>query len=624
MTNRIEKADTETDRLLRERLASSNTRHFIMVAGAGSGKTTSLVKALDYIKKSQGNNLRKNAQQVACITFTEIAVEEIFGDVGNDSLFYVSTIHSFLWHIIKPFQNDIRQWAFGRLTEKIIGEQEKNNNTRNKTGSAEQSEIKIENYKLQLQCINNVENFQYRTGSDYAKGILGHSDVLSIGYAFLAEKPLMRRLLVKRFPIIFIDESQDTDPKIIDVLLDAARESRLGFCLGFFGDPMQKIYLQGAGIIKSENDWLKLEKPENFRCPQAVLKVINKIRAEDDGLVQTYGRHELQNGELIPVQGTARVLVLAADNYQQRLQEARLWLAEKDSDGSWLKDEDSQSLRLLVLVHRIAAINLGFPNLYSALNDKSTDSLSIGLVDGTAWPINPFLSYVLPLIDARVNNHEFEVMRLLRHYCPKLQTGFLTLDNAKIVLDQVKNDLSKLIAMFDSKSSKSIGEIALFLRESKLFDFDDRYIELINDFSNSDTVTNADPDNATLRFMQCQCLELFGYRKYIDNSSPFATQQGIKGAEFEKVLVVINEDTTSPTFSYGKYFGVTPLSDIDKKNQENKKDSVIERTRRLFYVCCSRATSDLAVIVFTKDINQMINAIKRKALFDDNCIFTIE
>lgn len=125
MTSRIGKPNTDTDTALHERLAGDGNRHFVMVAGAGSGKTTSLVKALAQIERTQGPALRRNGQQVACITYTEVAVEEIRGDVGNDELFHVSTIHSFLWTVIRPFQNNLREWVSNRLREKIAEEQEK-------------------------------------------------------------------------------------------------------------------------------------------------------------------------------------------------------------------------------------------------------------------------------------------------------------------------------------------------------------------------------------------------------------------------------------------------------------------------------------------------------------------
>lgn len=94
MTRRIDKPDTAADIELRGYLDADVRSCFVMMAGAGSGKTTSLVKALDHIGKKHGAELRRRGQRVACITYTRIAVKEIRGDVGDQLLFYVSTIHS--------------------------------------------------------------------------------------------------------------------------------------------------------------------------------------------------------------------------------------------------------------------------------------------------------------------------------------------------------------------------------------------------------------------------------------------------------------------------------------------------------------------------------------------------
>lgn len=119
MTRRIDNPDTDADIELRGYLSADVRPCFVMVAGAGSGKTTSLVKALDHIGKTCGTELRQRKQQVACITYTEIAVGEIWGDVGNNPLFHVSTIHSFLWALAKPFQKDIAIWVRQRMEAKL-------------------------------------------------------------------------------------------------------------------------------------------------------------------------------------------------------------------------------------------------------------------------------------------------------------------------------------------------------------------------------------------------------------------------------------------------------------------------------------------------------------------------
>ena len=180
--------------------------------------------------------------------------------------------------------------------------------------------------------------------------------------------------------------------------------------------------------------------------------------------------------------------------------------------------------------------------------------------------------------------------------------------------------------MLQTGSETLVGEVVRFIRDNSLMAFDERYIELLDLFTNTaGQVANPATDNAALRFMQCNASELWGYRRYIEKLSPFATQQGIKGAEFDKVIVVVDDqEGRTNTFSYGKYFGVTKPSDTDRANIAQGRDSVIDRTRRLFYVCCSRALSDLAVIIFSEHSAQMREALCAKGFFEPECIHVFD
>lgn len=617
MTSRIHNPDTDTDQALYDRLNSTGTRHFIMVAGAGSGKTTSLVKALAHIETVQGERMRRRGQQVACVTYTEVAVEEIRSDVGHQELFHVSTIHSFLWSVIRPFQQDIHAWVRRRLDAKMLEQQEKLDNPRTRQTTKDRAVRDIERYRQQQEDIESVEGYTYGTGSDYKDGVLGHSDILKIGPEFIQNHPLMRTVLVQRFPVILVDESQDTDPEFVEALRAIARAHTENFCLGFFGDPMQKIYMQGAGSIDPDDGWITLRKPENFRCPQSVLRAINRIRAEDDALQQTRGRMEDRDGNPVPVQGTARAIVLQADDRrQERLGDARQWLADSDGDPRW-REESGEDLRVLVLVHRMAANRLNFPNLYASLNDKAPQELKSGLVDGTAWVLRPFLKVILPLVLAHRANEDFAVIRMLRIHCPRLQSRQLTNGVTTQLLASLRDSLATLDNMLDDPSDHRIGDLVALLHEQSLLSLDDRFMESLDVYLEDTPPGDPSPDNAVHRFMRCRAHELWGYRQYIEELSPFATQQSIKGAEFEKVLVIIDdEEGRMNAFSYGKYLGVTDLSPTDQRNIGQGKDSVIDRTRRLLYVCCSRARRDLCVIVFANDPATMHEAIAGKGFFE--------
>ena len=86
-------------------------KSFFLFAGAGSGKTRSLVEVLKRFKKEYSHHLKISGQKVAIITYTNAASDEIKRRLDFDSNFVVSTIHSFSWELIRPFQRDIKEWV---------------------------------------------------------------------------------------------------------------------------------------------------------------------------------------------------------------------------------------------------------------------------------------------------------------------------------------------------------------------------------------------------------------------------------------------------------------------------------------------------------------------------------
>ena len=83
-------------------------QHFLVEAGAGTGKTYSLIETLQYITVKSGRQLLHRNQRVACITFTNVATDEILSRTDRHPAIQCETIHSFCWSIIKPFQSALR------------------------------------------------------------------------------------------------------------------------------------------------------------------------------------------------------------------------------------------------------------------------------------------------------------------------------------------------------------------------------------------------------------------------------------------------------------------------------------------------------------------------------------
>ena len=618
MTRRIGQPDTQADLDLRACLDERPQRSFVMVAGAGSGKTTSLVKALAHLGLTRRIELKTRGQRIACVTYTEVAVKEIWGDVGNDLLFHVSTIHSFLWAVIRPFQVNLKAWVVARIHEKIAEAQEHHDKPRTRPATRERLVGDIARYRRQLEAVEHRNHFAYGAGSDFGRGVLGHTDVIAAAVELIDQSQLLRDVIASRYPVLFVDESQDTRSDIVAAFRRIAETTPVEFCLGFFGDPMQKIYMDGTGVVDAPADWQRITKPENFRCPQRVLRVVNAIRQPGDGLVQTRGRMRSIDGVLVPVEGSAKIFLLSADEHRSaKLARVREWLRRVNHDEHWVSEDRAADVRALVVVHRMAATRLGFPNLYGALNDNSPSSIKEGLKDGTTWPLRPFLTYLLPLAMAVHEGRKFDVMTLLRAECPLLNSAGLAGANAPEVLMGLQASTIELTRLMRSNEA-TLREILVFASNAGMLQLDEAWAKYLG----ADPVVLAIDDDPEVQpvtaFLNCCVGELTGYRHYLEDLSPFATQQGVKGAEFERVLVLVDDEEgqNQRQFSYGKYFGMTALSDTDQENIVGGVDSVLDRTRRLFYVCCSRATRDLAVVMFVPDIATARIRVEEAGLFE--------
>jgi DNA helicase-2/ATP-dependent DNA helicase PcrA len=117
--------DAKADVEIAACLNLQSPKSFFLFAGAGSGKTRSLVDALKHLRKTASRRLRLRGQQVGVITYTNKACDEIKHRIGYDPLTQVSTIHSFVWTLIQGFDADIRVWLKKELEEQIAELREK-------------------------------------------------------------------------------------------------------------------------------------------------------------------------------------------------------------------------------------------------------------------------------------------------------------------------------------------------------------------------------------------------------------------------------------------------------------------------------------------------------------------
>ncbi|HNC98955.1 MAG TPA: hypothetical protein PKW90_22665, partial [Myxococcota bacterium] len=101
------------------------------------------------------------------------------------------------------------------------------------------------------------------------------------------------------------------------------------------------------------------------------------------------------------------------------------------------------------------------------------------------------------------------------------------------------------------------------------------------------------------------------YLHYVAGLGTHATHQGVKGSEFDRVLVVIDDKAAGGNlFAYEKIFGAVPLSKNDLTNEKEGKETGIDRTLRLLYVTCSRAAGSLALVFWTSSPD----AVQKRAM----------
>lgn len=169
-------------------------KSFFLYAGAGSGKTRSLVNALDRLRAESGKRMWLRNQHVGVITYTNAACDEIKHRLEFDPLIEVSTIHSFAWSLIGSYNADIREWLRASLATEIAELEVALAKGKAGTKTARNRERSIENKRKRLQAIEVTRRFVYSPGGDNrGRDALNHSEVISITAAFLTDKPIYGR-----------------------------------------------------------------------------------------------------------------------------------------------------------------------------------------------------------------------------------------------------------------------------------------------------------------------------------------------------------------------------------------------------------------------------------------------
>jgi DNA helicase-2/ATP-dependent DNA helicase PcrA len=215
----------------------------------------------------------------------------------------------------------------------------------------------------------------------------------------------------------------------------------------------------------------------------------------------------------------------------------------------------------------------------------------------------------LPIYNAYLAENKFEIANIVKHHSPLVSKQAIQENNEKLkALHEINAKVQDLLQLWSDGNQPTLFEILEKINKNSLFQTSDvlKFVlaRSVSETSNEDSETEND-DELLLAWenaLKASFNEIIKYNEYITDLSPFGTHQGIKGLEFERVMVVIDdEESKGFMFSYDKLFGIKPLTITDEKNLREGKETGIEKTTRLFYVACSRAKESLAIVAYTDE-----------------------
>lgn len=607
--------DFQVDETLEKCILSTPRKSFFLFAGAGSGKTYSLVLLLKKIHNSIGKDLLLQGKNVAVITFTNAATDEIINRLDYSPIFHISTIHSFVWDVIKYYQADIKRLYCFYIEEDLKALEKKLEETENKTTKTYLSNVeKFEYQKERLAKAQIIEKFVYNpNGSNPEYNALKHTEVIKISAQMILENKMLQRIIAQRYPILLIDESQDTKKELIDTFFEIQRNFADIFTLGLLGDQKQRIYADGKENIEDSIPvgWEKPVKRMNYRCAKRIIQLANNIGKDIDIHAEQRPREDANDG-LIRLFVIQQREGLNKDEIEQNVMRI---MSEQTQDAKWTTI--GTEVKVLTLEHMMAARRLGFSRFFAPLYKVSKYQMTF--LQGSVSEIEFFTKEVLPIAES-IKEDGRVALEILKKYSPLL-SGQNTEKPYELYL-KCREEAIKVANLVNENGT--IRVVVDEIIKSQLLTVPDvvRQAYMLSPSDIEDTVE--EELRAWVEVMDLPINMVRSYDDYVNHRSQFDTHQGVKGLEFDRVMVIIDDSEIKGfLFSYDKLFGVKDLSNVDLKNKENGKETSIERTQRLFYVTCTRAKNSLAVVMYTNNPERVKTETIRKGWFEENEIIVM-
>lgn len=275
---------------------------------------------------------------------------------------------------------------------------------------------------------------------------------------------------------------------------------------------------------------------------------------------------------------------------------------------------------------------MGFLAMFEPLYQE--ENLKSGLLDGTLPGLRLFSQLVLPIVKAKENNDDFSATAILRKNSPLLTKEVIKSrgEDQKHQIEIARKAVTKLCDLWKDNGKPRFLDVLHCIAKTDLFEIPEslRPIayrskieqEIVEKSGEEPSLEEDYPDSvldAWDKFLLTSFTQIEHYAAYVNGRAQFETHQGVKGLEFPRVMVIIDDNEARGfLFSYDKLFGAKEKTATDMENEVGGNDTSIERTRRLFYVTCSRTEKSLAIIMYSTNPEKVRDHVLSEGWFENN------
>lgn len=629
-----------------------DSRNFVFDAGAGSGKTYSLVQSLKYILSKYASKLKIHNQLIRCITYTNIAAKEIKERLGNTELVKVSTIHDFLWDEIEIYQDELvsihkeylanqiikyekeletEKWAdfYREICDKSVFKEllyeneelyykNKNKNAadfrsgmscfdstylRNISNFKQVADniLKIRKYNLTIENITKkVKNAKidytkvtYNSQISYdrlASMQFSHDTLIKYSRQLIYKYETLQKIISDKYPYVLVDEYQDTSSEVVEILKVLSEYASTNILIGYYGDRKQKIYDNGVGddLIAQHGNLIVIKKEYNRRSAKKIIDAGNLIR--NDNLKQKTIYNNCPNGQINFYIGQN------IDNFINFFR--REWSITKENplDCLFLKNED-------------IAYRAGFEKIYNFFKNSPYYKSGVNytylrehILSKEPEKLGKIQSFLYYLIDFKnkLNNPDTLIPELInRNVLKELsmdELKSLISNLRKIQGDTFKTYSLSFFRMLLSQNNSVRKALMPFIKEEKVNNNESLCAYLLDElFSN---YTDDDKSSENIRqvenFLDLDISYFNNWYNYVSDKSSedikYHTYHGTKGDEFDNELIIMEN-------AFGRsnknFFGDL-IRNLSKSSEDDTPK--VKEARNLFYVAVTRAKCNLAIL----------------------------